>query len=444
MAGIWNKNWPVHSGSCVYTSFLRQCYYILRHILLRYSTIGFCTVSIFLICPIDFTSNWTNKRFCFSLLAKPLCWKRLAGMRNARECLTLSAYFIIHISLSMTFGSRVAMLINWLLSEFFIFSILWSDWKTCAYIVWERNASVSVVYKKKVDAYPRKWHKSLKMDTHHEATEAQSAHTRTHIYIAINTLLPMQICFNFSSFMSFVCSIYCSFFHSLLFIFGWANQSFFPYASERKLPLSVHLQQFNRIQVEMSAYVGSLDLDLVGLYCNSNQQWQWWWRCPYDSLFDFVRFGFLVFRSCNFHICIFPRPQNSALSKYLQAIVRVRELMCVRASAYTHVCMFMCMNMNGWYLMFVSNPIEMRQRTKGMQNATSCTKLSNVSHIKWMKRKKGISWFFSLVSFRFVVFVVFVFWYWNWTVTWKKNQSWMKKITNEVENPTVSDNTALN
>lgn len=26
------------------------------------------------------------------------------------------------------------------------------------------------------------------------------------------------------------------------------------------------------------------------------------------------------FRSCNFHICIFPRPQNSALSKYLQVL----------------------------------------------------------------------------------------------------------------------------
>lgn len=237
-------------------------------------------------------------------------------MRNA-ECVFYHPYF----SLSMTFGSREAMLINclWVNSPCLF---LWSKWKTCAYIVWARNACVCCV--KKVDAYPRKWHKSLKMDPW---GSGGAKCTHTHIYIAINTLPPMQICFNFSSFMSFVCSIYFPFFLNLL-----------PNASERKLPLSMHLRQFNRIQVEVSA---------CGI---SGSGFGWfamqWRRCPYDSLFDFVRFGFVVFRSCNFHICIFPRPQTAHSANICQQLRG-----CVSRAP---ICACLCahMNMNAWYPMF--------------------------------------------------------------------------------------------
>lgn len=113
-----------------------------------------------------------------------------------------------------------------------------------------------------------------------------------------------------------------------------------------------------------------------------------WRRCPYDSLFDFVRFGFLVFCSCTFHICIFPRPQTAHSANICKQLCG-----CVSCA---HPCV-QCACSSVW--IWTVDILCFLNRTKGMQNATSCTKLSNVSHIKWMKRKKGKSWFFS-VSFR--------------------------------------------
>lgn len=232
--------------------------------------------------------------------------------------------------------------------------------------------------------------------------EARSAH----IYIAINTLLSCKYVSIFLHFMSrqkkkkqktILFVLYFTFFRScsVFFIFFWLVEPIFFLSIFQKGSCHFHCICSNWTELwskNKYSYERSSNLDSVGL------------QSSHDSLFDFVH-RILGFVSCNLHICIFPRPQtahSANICKYVR--VRVRELMCAHYSRRPMcACFVWHVNMNGWYLMFL-NQLKCK-RKNGMQNATSCTKLSNVSHIKWMKGKKTYCDFFVVI----VVFSLFFF-----------------------------------
>lgn len=151
-----------------------------------------------------------------------------------------------------------------------------------------------------------------------------------------------------------------------------------------------------------------------------------WRRCPYDSLFDFVRFGFLVFCSCTFHICIFPRPQtahSANICKQLCGCVSCAHP-CVHVRAYEYERLIS--------YVFWTERKECKTRHRA-QNCRMC-RISNEC-----SEKKANHDFFP---FRFVCGFCFLVLKLNSHV--KKPRVAGKNITNEVENPTVSDNIALN